>query len=99
MFAGPARGLTGGKVLADASGFLGVVSVNGLMVYDALSTFRGEVAAHPYEGVGLQFKRNRGGGRAKPAALAGRRQIPARSRPDSCERRSPTRTAIRLRTA
>jgi nitrogen fixation protein FixH len=47
--------LTGGKVLAIFLGFFGVVfGVNFLMAFDAVSTFRGESANHPYE-VGLKF--------------------------------------------
>lgn len=46
----PGARLTGGKVLLILIGFFGVVfAVNGLMAYDAVSTFRGEVEAHPYE--------------------------------------------------
>jgi nitrogen fixation protein FixH len=46
----PGAPLTGTKVLLIALGFFGVVfAVNGLMAYDALSTFRGEVVAHPYQ--------------------------------------------------
>ena len=44
------RGLTGRAVLLSLVGFFGVdFAVNGLMVYSALSTFRGEVTEHPYE--------------------------------------------------
>jgi nitrogen fixation protein FixH len=51
----PVRGLTGRMVLAIIIGFFGTVAaVNALMVHFALSTFRGEVADHPYE-VGLAF--------------------------------------------
>jgi nitrogen fixation protein FixH len=47
--------LTGGKVLLMLLAFFGVVfAVNGLMTFDALSTFRGEVVAHPYE-AGLAY--------------------------------------------
>jgi nitrogen fixation protein FixH len=47
--------LTGGKVLLALLAFFGVIfAVNGLMVYDALSTFRGEVNNHPYE-AGLAY--------------------------------------------
>ena len=46
----PGARLTGAKVLLILIGFFGVVfAVNGLMAYDAVSTFRGEVRAHPYE--------------------------------------------------
>jgi len=42
--------LTGWKVLAMLLAFFGVIgSVNAVMVYSALSTFSGEVEAHPYE--------------------------------------------------
>ncbi len=42
--------LTGAKVLLMLIGFFGLVfAVNGLLAYDAVSTFRGEVEAHPYE--------------------------------------------------
>lgn len=47
--------LTGGKVLFILLGFFGVTfAVDGLMTYDALSTFRGEVADNPYE-AGLAY--------------------------------------------
>ena len=47
--------LTGGKVLLILVGFFGVtIAVDGLMSYDALSTFRGEVVDHPYE-AGLAY--------------------------------------------
>ena len=47
--------LSGRKVLAILFLFFGTIfSVNALMAYYALSTFRGEVADHPYE-VGLAF--------------------------------------------
>jgi nitrogen fixation protein FixH len=47
--------LSGRKVLAILVLFFGTIfSVNALMAYYALSTFRGEVADHPYE-VGLAF--------------------------------------------
>jgi nitrogen fixation protein FixH len=47
--------LSGRKVLAILVLFFGTVfSVNALMAYYALSTFRGEVADHPYE-AGLAF--------------------------------------------
>ena len=42
--------LTGAKVLLILLAFFGVVfGVNGLMAYDALSTFRGEVDPHAYQ--------------------------------------------------
>jgi nitrogen fixation protein FixH len=42
--------LTGGKVLLICFGFFGVIfGVDALMAFDAISTFRGEVTAHPYE--------------------------------------------------
>jgi nitrogen fixation protein FixH len=48
--AGKGRPLTGWKVLAMLLAFFGVIgSVNAVMVYSALSTFSGEVEAHPYE--------------------------------------------------
>ena len=47
--------LTGWKVLLILAGGFGVVfAVNGLMAYDAISTFRGEVVDNPYE-VGLEY--------------------------------------------
>jgi nitrogen fixation protein FixH len=47
--------LTGGKVLLILLGFFGVTfAVNGLMAYDAISTFRGEVADNPFE-AGLAY--------------------------------------------
>ena len=47
--------LTGPMVLTALLVFFGVVfAVNGLLIFDALSTFRGEVADHPYE-IGLAF--------------------------------------------
>ncbi len=47
--------LTGGKVLAMLLTFFVVVfSVNGLMMYDAVSTFRGQIEDHPYE-AGLKY--------------------------------------------
>lgn len=47
--------LTGGKVLAMLLAFFAVVfAVNGLLAFDAISTFRGEVVAQPYE-AGLKF--------------------------------------------
>lgn len=53
----PDRGasLTGGRVLLILCAFFGVIgAVNALMVYDAISTFRGEVVANPFE-VGLAY--------------------------------------------
>ena len=42
--------LTGAKVLLILFAFFGVVGgVNALMIYDAISTFRGEVVDHPFE--------------------------------------------------
>ena len=50
--------LTGGRVLLILCAFFGVIGgVNALMVYDAISTFRGEVVAHPFE-VGLAYDRD-----------------------------------------
>ena len=47
--------LTGGRVLMILFSFFGVIfAVNGLLTYDALSTFRGEVTDHPYE-AGLAY--------------------------------------------
>jgi nitrogen fixation protein FixH len=47
--------LTGGKVLLILVAFFGTVfAVNGLLTYDALSTFRGEVVDNPYE-AGLAY--------------------------------------------
>jgi nitrogen fixation protein FixH len=47
--------LTGTKVLLMLLGFFGVTfAVNGIMAYDAISTFRGEVVDHPYQ-VGLHY--------------------------------------------
>jgi nitrogen fixation protein FixH len=47
--------LTGGKVLAILIAFFVIVfGVNGLMMFDAISTFRGQTNAHPYES-GLKF--------------------------------------------
>jgi nitrogen fixation protein FixH len=67
MFAGPARGLTGGKVLAILLAFFGTVgSVNALMIHYALSTFRGEVADHPFE-LGLKFNSEIAASRAQAA--------------------------------
>ena len=51
----PGKPLTGGKVLAMLLTFFAVVfGVNGLMMFDAISTFRGQTNAHPYE-AGLKF--------------------------------------------
>jgi nitrogen fixation protein FixH len=48
-------GLTGGKILLMLSLLFGTVgSVNALMAYYAISTFRGEVNDHPYE-TGLAY--------------------------------------------
>lgn len=48
-------GLTGRRVLLSLLAFFGVVGgVNALMIYYALSTFRGEVSDHPYE-AGLAY--------------------------------------------
>lgn len=56
--AAPGRPLTGRKVLAITVGCFGVVfAVNGLMAYDAISTFRGEVEASPYEH-GLAYEKD-----------------------------------------
>ncbi len=53
-----ARRLTGAKFLAILLGSFAVVaSVNGTMVYYALSTFSGEVDPHPYEH-GLAYNRD-----------------------------------------
>ena len=53
--AAPRAPLTGGKVLAILLGFFVVVfAANGVMIFDAISTFRGQTADHPYE-VGLKF--------------------------------------------
>ena len=42
--------LTGAKVLAILLAFFGVMfAVNGFMMFEAISTFRGEVTDHPYE--------------------------------------------------
>jgi nitrogen fixation protein FixH len=47
--------LTGAKVLAMLLTFFVVVfGVNGVMMYDAISTFRGQTADHPYE-AGLKY--------------------------------------------
>ncbi len=47
--------LTGAKVLAILVGSFAIIfAVNGLMAYDAISTFRGEVNDHPYE-AGLRY--------------------------------------------
>ncbi len=61
------RGLTGGMVLALLLAFFGTVgAVNALMIHYALSTFRGEVADHPYE-AGLQFNSEIAASRAQTA--------------------------------
>ncbi|HLW91380.1 MAG TPA: FixH family protein [Roseiarcus sp.] len=61
----PAHGLTGRMVLAIVIAFFGTVAaVNGVMIHYALSTFRGEVAAHPYE-AGLAFNREIAASRAQ----------------------------------
>ena len=69
--------LTGWKVLAMLLAFFGVVgAVNAVMVYSALSTFSGEVEAHPYEH-GLAYNREycqrarTGGARLEGRRLAG----------------------------
>jgi nitrogen fixation protein FixH len=47
--------LTGAKVLLMLVAFFFVVGgVNGVMIYDAISTFRGEVVDHPFE-AGLAY--------------------------------------------
>lgn len=52
------RPLTGWKVLAMIAAFFAlVVGVNGVMIYAAVKTFRGEVVAHPYER-GLAYNRD-----------------------------------------
>ena len=44
------RALTGRKVLLILVAFFGVIaSINGVMIYAALSTFRGEETAHAYD--------------------------------------------------
>lgn len=51
----PGAPLTGAKVLAILVGFFCVVGgVNAVMIYDAISTFRGEVVDHPFE-AGLAY--------------------------------------------
>lgn len=51
----PHAPLTGGKVLLILFAFFGVIGgVNAVMVYDAISTFRGEVVDHPFE-AGLAY--------------------------------------------
>jgi nitrogen fixation protein FixH len=51
------RTLTGRKVFAILVAFFGVIaSVNGVMIYLALTTFRGEETAHAYES-GLVYNR------------------------------------------
>lgn len=52
------RPLTGATVFAMLVAFFGTIAaVNGVMIYFALSTFRGEVEAHPYEH-GLAYNRD-----------------------------------------
>lgn len=64
---GDAQSLTGAKVLAALILFFGVIfSVNGMLAYYAISTFRGEVADHPYE-AGLAFNREIAAARAQQA--------------------------------
>ena len=61
------RKLTGLHVLLILFGFFGTVaSVNALMIHYALSTFRGEVTAHPYE-EGLAFNSEISEARAQAA--------------------------------
>ena len=60
-----ARSLTGRMVLVIALAFFGTVAaVNGVMIHYALSTFRGEVGAHPYE-AGLAYNREIAASRAQ----------------------------------
>ena len=62
-----ARPLTGGRVLVMLVAFFGTVAaVNALMIHYALSTFRGEVADHPYE-VGLAYNSEIEAARAQEA--------------------------------
>ena len=101
---GPSAPLNGWMVLAMLGGFFAVVfAVNGLMAYDAISTFRGEVAPHPYED-GLAYNsRDRGGRGADRPALEGRRHarrrrarhLPRRRRPaaDGAQRHRRLRRA------
>jgi len=50
LLRGEGAPLTGPRVLLILCGFFGVIgAVNALMVYDAISTFRGEVVEHPFE--------------------------------------------------
>jgi len=64
---GAARGLTGARVLAALILFFGVIfGVNGVLAYYAISTFRGEVADHPYE-AGLAFNSEIAAARAQEA--------------------------------
>jgi nitrogen fixation protein FixH len=61
------RKLTGLRVLFILLTFFGTVAgVNAVMIYSALSTFRGEVTAHPYE-EGLAFNSEIGEARAQAA--------------------------------
>ena len=64
---GEGKPLTGWTVLAILVAFFGVVaSVNGVMIYSALSTFSGEVETHPYEH-GLAYNRDIAAARAQAA--------------------------------
>jgi nitrogen fixation protein FixH len=59
------RRLTGRTVLVIALAFFGTVAaVNAVMIHYALSTFRGEVGAHPYE-AGLAYNREIAASRAQ----------------------------------
>lgn len=59
--------LTGRKALAIFVGlFLIVGAVNGVMIFSAVSTFRGEVVAHPFER-GLAYNRDIAQARAQAA--------------------------------
>lgn len=61
------RGLSGRMVfLMICAFFATVAAVNGVMIHYALSTFRGEVADHPYE-VGLAFNSEIAASRAQDA--------------------------------
>lgn len=61
------RPLTGRKALAILVGFFLLVGgVNGVMIYFAIHTFRGEVVAHPYER-GLAYNRDIAQARAQAA--------------------------------
>ncbi len=63
----PRTGLTGRVVLVLLFAFFGTVaSVNAVMIHYALSTFRGQVADHPYE-VGLAFNQEIAVSRAQDA--------------------------------